>query len=160
MDVLQRVAIFCTVLRCHSILQPGCIAVCCSVLQCVAVGCSVVQCVSVCCSVVQWVFSVLHRHSISQPGCVAACCIVLQCIAVCCSVLQCVAILVLQCLFTMRFYFLPCVAMSLICSLNALQCVAIFYCDAMSLNFAAWMCDSLLQYVVWFCLDVLQCAAV
>ena len=39
------------VLRHEDVLQ--CVAVCCSVLQCVAVCCSVLQCVAVCCSVLQ-----------------------------------------------------------------------------------------------------------
>jgi len=69
-----------------------CVAVCCSVLQCVAVCCSVLQCVAVCCGV-------LHHLCRCHVWRLAVCCIVLQCIAVCCSVLQCVAVCcgVLQC---------------------------------------------------------------
>ena len=67
-------------------------------LQCVAVCCSVLQCVAVCCSGrVRWI-SFTHdteqfeAHCCSVLQCVAACCSVLQCVAVCCSVLQCVAV--------------------------------------------------------------------
>ena len=64
-DVLQCVAVCCSVLHCivecfvectaghDGVLQ--CVAVCCGVLHCVAVCCSVLQCVVVCCSVWQGV---------------------------------------------------------------------------------------------------------
>ena len=105
------------------------VAVCCSVLQCVAVCCSayiwhldpnhnftiqVLQSVAVCCSVLQYAVccSALGSKSQLRYTGVAECCSVvccgvlwcgvvqcgavycslLQCVAVCCSVLQCVAV--------------------------------------------------------------------
>jgi len=70
-SVLQRDAVWCSVLRIVAVCQ-----VYCSVLQCVALCGSALQCAAACCSV-------------------AVCGSVLQCIAVCCSVLhvlQCVAV--------------------------------------------------------------------
>ena len=63
------------------------VAVCCSVLQCVArsavwdtaMCCSVLQCVAVCCSVL---LDLLYE----TLQCVPACSIVLQCVAVCCYI--------------------------------------------------------------------------
>ena len=61
-DVLQCVAVCCSVLQC--------VAVCCSVLQCVAVCSSVQQCVAVFCSVQQYVAvcsSVLPKPRTMNP---------------------------------------------------------------------------------------------
>jgi len=54
--LLQCVAVCCSVLQQHMVLNQVDVlqyvaAVCCSVLHCVAVICSVLQCVAVCCSV-------------------------------------------------------------------------------------------------------------
>jgi len=68
-DVLQCVAVCCSVLqshcRCHGSRQ--CVAVCCSVLQCVAVCCSVLQCVLDMRDVTHWVASALEW--IHAPHC-------------------------------------------------------------------------------------------
>ena len=90
-DVLQCVAVCCSVLQC--------VAVCCRVLQCVAVCCSVLQCVAgddvgsgsstETCNVLQSTSRRVVRCSVLQ--CLATCCSVLQCAAVCCSALQTVA---------------------------------------------------------------------
>jgi len=101
-----------------------CVAVCCSVLQCVAVCCSVLQCVAVCCRVLQASSRCYSQHRLDVRAWrihvlqrVAVCCSVLQrvaaccrpkspsisarpqctgaansCVAVVCSVLQCVAV--------------------------------------------------------------------
>ena len=58
-SVLQRVAVYCSVLQCvavskydvnRSLSTQICDVMCCSMLQCVAVCCSVLQCVAVRCS--------------------------------------------------------------------------------------------------------------
>ena len=85
-SLLQSVAVCCGVLRC--------VAVCCGVLQCVAMCCNVLQCGAVCCSVLQCVAVCCGSCSVLQRvvvQCATVCCSVLQCAVVCCNVLQCVA---------------------------------------------------------------------
>ena len=89
LDMLQCVAVCCSVLQCFPL------SLCCSVLQCVALCCSVLQCVAV-------------RYSALE--CVGVCCSVLHCVAVCCSVLSYVAVFpimfVLQCAAVVFIIFL------------------------------------------------------
>ena len=67
-----------------------CIAVCCGVLQRVAVFSSVLQCVMCVMSYCIYMYAAVHmKEKYIQDA--ASCCSVLQCVAVCCSVLQCVA---------------------------------------------------------------------
>jgi len=75
----------------HDVLQ--CVAVCCSVLQCVAVCCSVLQCVATRCmwyvqyDVFIYVYGVFVDASWRIHICDMMCCSVLQCVAVCCNTL-------------------------------------------------------------------------
>jgi len=63
------------------------------VLQCVAVCCSVLQCVAVCCSVMQCVAVVRETQCLRAAAAHRVfCCNVLQCAAVCCSVFDSVAV--------------------------------------------------------------------
>ena len=80
--VVQRVAVYCSVLQC--------VPICCDILQwlqCVAVRCSALPCVAVCMSSRDRTPVTLHQLCV----CIAMWCGVLRCAAVCCSALQCVA---------------------------------------------------------------------
>jgi len=85
-NVLQCVAVCCSVLQCVAVIMHimfrKCVAVCCGVLRCVAVCCGVLRCVAV-------GYTVLHWFAVGGSGGqrAAVCCSVLQCAAVCCSVL-------------------------------------------------------------------------
>jgi len=91
-DVLQCVAVCCSMLQCAAHVRgccSRCAAVCyayCSVLQHTAACCIVSHCVAGCCRMLQCADSNKQLNSVGCQGHVAACCSVLQCVAVCCSV--------------------------------------------------------------------------
>jgi len=82
-NVLQCVAVCCSVLQCVAVIMHimfrKCVAVCCGVLRCVAVCCGVLRWVILYCTGLQW-----GAAGGSGLQCAAVCCSVLQCVAACC----------------------------------------------------------------------------
>jgi len=99
--MLQRVAVYCSVLQCVAIvLQLFCDCRASLARLDLFVSYSVLQCVAVCCSVLQFIAAVLQCVAVVLQLCcdcgaacasfnllmsALACCSVLQCVCVCCS---------------------------------------------------------------------------